>query len=85
MIFYISFYLLKLQFQKISFELLAFDQDHFKDAITLLYLNDKRENSSIDLELKKLINLQFQAQSDTKIWVVNLFDEVSHPVYRTQS
>ena len=55
----------------------AFDQDHFKDAITLLYLNDKRETSLIDLELKKLINLQFENNNDRNIWVVNLFDKVS--------
>ena len=58
-------------------DLLIFDQDHFKDAVTLLVLNDKREKNETDLELKKLISMQFENDSDMKTWASNLFDKVS--------
>ena len=57
---------------------MVFDQDHFKDAATLLFLNDEREKNETDLELKKLISLQFDNESEMKIWVSELFDKVSH-------
>ena len=57
-------------------ELWIFDQSHFKDAVTLLLLNDKREKEYDDLELKKLISSQFEKDSDMREWTVNLFDNV---------
>ena len=53
-----------------------FNQDDFKDAVTLLLLNDKRETNVGDLELKKLISMQFDNDSEMKIWVTDLFDQV---------
>ena len=53
-----------------------FDQNDFKDAVTLLVFNDKRETNEDDLELKKLISLQFDNDSELKLWTTDLFDEV---------
>ena len=57
-------------------ELWVFDQYHLKDAITLLLLNHKHEKNETDLELKKLINLQFEDVSDVQSWAIDLFDKV---------
>ena len=54
----------------------VFDQNDFKDAVTLLLLNDKRESDENDLELKKLISMQFDNDSEMKIWIPDLFDKV---------
>ena len=40
----------------------VFDQSHFKDAITLLLLHDRKERERNDLELKKLITSQFRSR-----------------------
>ena len=52
------------------------DRHDLKDAVTLLLLNDKMEKDETDLELKKLICLQFESESDMKTWAMNLFDKV---------
>ena len=57
-------------------ELWVFDQYHFKDAVTLLLLNHKHEKNETDLELKKLISLQFDNGLDMKIWAMNFFNRV---------
>ena len=57
-------------------ELWIFDQYHLKDAITLLLLNHKHETNETDLELKKLISLQFDNGLDMKIWAMDFFDKV---------
>ena len=57
-------------------ELWIFDQNHLKDAITLLLLNHQHEKNEHDLELKKLISLQFGSVSDMKAWAMDLFDKV---------
>ena len=57
-------------------ELWVFDQYHLKDAITLLLLNHKHEKNETDLELKKLISLQFDNGLDMKIWAMDFFDKV---------
>lgn len=41
-----------------------------------MLLNDKMEKDETDLELKKLISLQFENDSEMKTWVMNLYDEV---------
>ena len=53
-----------------------FDRHDFKDATTLLLLHDKMEKDENDLELKKLLCLQFENDSDMKTWAMNLFDQV---------
>ena len=53
-----------------------FDRHDFKDAVTLLLLNDKMEKDENALELKKLICLQFENDSDMKTWAMNLYDKV---------
>ena len=57
-------------------DLWLFDQNDFKDAVTLLLLKDKRETSEDDLELKKLISMQFINESEMKLWTTDLFDKV---------
>ena len=57
-------------------ELWVFDQYHLKDAITLLLLNHQHEKNETDLELKKLINLQFENVSELQSWAIDLFDKV---------
>ena len=57
-------------------ELWVFDRYHLKDAITLLLLNDQQEKNEADLELKKLIFLQFENGTDVKLWAIDLFDKV---------
>ena len=57
-------------------ELWVFDQYNLKDAITLLLLNHQHEKNETDLELKKLINLQFENVSDLQSWAIDLFDKV---------
>ena len=59
-----------------SDDLWLFDQLDFKNAVTLLLLNDKNEKNENDLELKKLICMQFESDSDMKLWATNLFDRV---------
>ena len=54
-----------------------FDQSHFKEAVTLLLLNDKKEREYNDSELKKLISSQFSHESDMREFVVDLYDKVS--------
>ena len=56
-------------------KLWIFDQRHLKEAVTLLLLKDLNEKT--DLELKKLISLQFQNDSDMKTWAINFYDSVS--------
>jgi len=58
-------------------QLWTFDQYHFKDAVTLLLLNHKREKDENDLELKKLISLPFDNAVDMKAWVTQLFETVT--------
>ena len=53
-----------------------FDQSHFKEAVTLLLLNDKKEREYNDSELKKLISSQFGQDADMREWTVGLFDKV---------
>ena len=58
-------------------KLWIFDQHDLKDAVTLLLLNDLNEKNENDLELKKLISMQFDTDSDMKTWAMNFFDKVS--------
>jgi len=58
-------------------EFWVFDQYHLKDAITLLLLNHKQEKNQPDLELKKLISLQFENDSDLQSWAIDVFDKVN--------
>ena len=53
-----------------------FDQSHFKEAVTLLILNDKKEQEYNDSELKELISSQFKQDADMREWIVDLFDKV---------
>ena len=57
-------------------DLWVFDQHHFKDTVTLLLLNDKKDKDEIDLQLKKLILMQFDNDMDMKTWTMDLFDTV---------
>ena len=52
-------------------KLWIFDQRHLKEAVTLLLLKDLNEKNETDLELKKLISLQFENDSDMKTWAIN--------------
>ena len=61
-------------------ELWIFDYNHLKDATTLLTFNNLHEKNEHDLELKKLISLQFGNESDMKAWAMNLFDKVSRSI-----
>lgn len=54
----------------------VFDKNDFKDAMTFLILNDERETNENDLELKKLIAMQFSNNSDMILWAVDLFEKV---------
>ena len=45
--------------------------------MTLLLLNDSTINAENDLELKKLVRLQFENDSNMRTWVVDLYDNVS--------
>ena len=58
-------------------KLWIFDQRHLKEAVTLLLLKDLNEKNETDLELKKLISLQFENDSDMKTWAINFYDSVS--------
>ena len=60
-----------------SDDIWEFDQLVFKDAMTVLLLNCKKEKNENDLELKKLISMQFETEMDMKIWAMELFDRVS--------
>ena len=53
-----------------------FDRADFKEAITLLLLNDIKEKNENDLELKKLIRLQFETHTEMLEWVADLFEKV---------
>ena len=53
-----------------------FDQSAFKDATTLILLNDPKETTKIDLELKNLIVDQFKDKSDLSLWIINNYDKV---------
>ena len=53
-----------------------FDKNDFKDAMTFLILNDERETNENDLELKKLIAMQFNNNSDMILWAADLFEKV---------
>ena len=59
-------------------ELWVFDKNDFKDAVTLLMLpiHDEKETNDNDLELKKLISMQFENKSDLILWTVDLFERV---------
>ena len=57
-------------------DLWVFDQYHFKDAVTLLFLNHHREKDEHDLELKKLISLYFNNEVEMITWVKELFEAV---------
>ena len=63
-------------FSSLDNDLWVFDQYHFKDAVTLLLLNHKIDTDEIDLELKKLIFMQFDNEIDMKTWAMELFDTV---------
>ena len=54
-----------------------FDRSDFKEAATLLVFNDIKEKDENDLELKKLIRLQFEDDVEMLKWAVDLFDKVS--------
>ena len=41
-----------------------------------MLLTDKTEKDENDLELKKLIRLQFENDSEMRTWIVDLFDKV---------
>ena len=60
-----------------------FDRTDFKEATTMLLLNDIKEKNENDLELKKLIRLQFQTNTEMLEWVADLFEKVCklHVVY----
>ena len=53
-----------------------FDRPDFKQAVTLLLLNDIMEKDENDLELKKLIRLQFENDMEMSKWAADLFDKV---------
>ena len=53
-----------------------FDRPDFKEAITLLLLNDIKEQDENDFELKKLIRLQFKNDLDMLKWAADLFEKV---------
>ena len=53
-----------------------FDRVDFKEAITLLLLNDIKEKNENDLELKKLIRLQFETNTEMLEWAADLFEKV---------
>ena len=53
-----------------------FDRADFKEAITLLLLNDIKEKNENDLELKKLIRLQFETNTEMLEWAADLFEKV---------
>ena len=63
-------------------DLWKFDRPNFKDAVTFLLLNDIKEKDGPfqkdenDLELKKLIRLQFENDLQMLKWAVDLFDQV---------
>ena len=61
-------------------ELWIFDYNHLKDATTLLTCNNLHEKNEHDLELKKLISLQFGNESDMIAWAMDLFDKVSRSI-----
>jgi len=58
-----------------------FDSSAFKDATTLILLNDPKETTKIDLELKNLIVDQFKDKSDLSLWIINNYDKVLPPYY----
>ena len=53
-----------------------FDRSDLKQAVTLLLLNDIMEKDENDLEMKKLIRLQFGNDMEMLKWAVDLFDKV---------
>ena len=53
-----------------------FDRSDFKQAVTLLLLNDIMEKDENDLEMKKLIRLQFGNDMEMLKWAVDLFEKV---------
>ena len=57
-------------------DLWKFDRPDFKEAVTFLLLNDIKEKNENDLELKKLIRLQFENDLQMLKWAVDLFDQV---------
>ena len=57
-----------------------FDRTDFKEAITMLLLNDIKEKNENDLELKKLIRLQFETNTEMLEWVADLFEKVCKPL-----
>ena len=59
-----------------------FDRHDLKDAVTLLLLTDSTEKDVHDMELKKLIILQFEKDLDMKTWAMNLFDKVCFIFFR---
>ena len=63
----------------------TFGQSAFKDATTLILLNDQHEKSEIDLKLKNLIVNQFKKKSDLSFWVINNFDKVHFRQFKIQS
>lgn len=56
----------------------VFDRYDFKEAVTLLLLNDTMEKDENDLELKKLISTQFPKDVDMTLWAMELFNKVCH-------
>lgn len=53
-----------------------FDQFDFKDAITLLFLDHQMETDKNDLELKKLISMQFDNEVKMIAWAKKIFETV---------
>ena len=53
----------------------TFDRHDFKEAVTLLLLNDTMEKDENDLEMKKLILLQFPSEVDMALWARELFNK----------
>ena len=62
-----------------------FDRADFKEAITLLLLNDNKEKNENDLELKKLIRSQFGTNTEMLEWAADLFEKVCKLPIQTES
>ena len=55
-----------------------FDQYDFKEATSLLLLNDPNDDEKTEIELKKLITDQFKQNSDLSSWIINNFNKVNY-------
>ena len=54
----------------------TFGQFTFKNATTLLLLENPTEETEIDRALKKMIDEQFEHISDLRAWVITNYDKV---------